>query len=72
MKKLINCVETAVWYEEDKPAESIRFIKECGFEAIDYNFGALFRDTLDVENLTSFYDKNAPTKCTASQSGRRL
>jgi sugar phosphate isomerase/epimerase len=58
MKKLINCVETAVWYEEDKPAESIRFIKECGFEAIDYNFGALFRDTLDVENLTSFYDKS--------------
>lgn len=58
MKKLNVCVETAVWYEEDQQLEGLQFIKECGFEGIDYNFGRLYRDTLDTEKLTSFYDKS--------------
>ncbi len=58
MKKLNVCVETAVWYEEDQQLEGLRFIKECGFEGIDYYFGRLYRDTLDTEKLTSFYDKS--------------
>ena len=58
MEKLTVCVETAVWYEDEKPAEGIRYIKDCGFDGIDYNFGKLYRDTLDVEKLTSFYDKS--------------
>ena len=58
MEKLTVCVETAVWYEDEKPAEGIRFIKDCGFDGIDYNFGKLYRDTLDAENLTSFYDNS--------------
>ena len=58
MKKLNVCVETAVWYEEDQQLEGLRFIKECGFEGIDYNFGRLYRDTLDTQKLTSFYDKS--------------
>ena len=31
---------------------------DCCFDGIDYNFGKLYRDTLDVEKLTSFYDKS--------------
>ena len=58
MEKLTVCVETAVWYEDEKPAEGIRYIKDCGFDGIDYNFGKLYRDTLNVEKLTSFYDKS--------------
>ena len=58
MEKLTVCVETAVWYEDEKPAKGIRYIKDCGFDGIDYNFGKLYRDTLDVEKLTSFYDKS--------------
>ena len=31
---------------------------DCCFDGIDYNFGKLYRDTLDVEKLTTFYDKS--------------
>ena len=57
--------------------ESLEYIKECGFEGIDYNFGRLYRDTLDQEKLTSFYDKSleelyeffAPLKKAMEQTG---
>ena len=32
MKKLEVSVQTARWFDEKKPAESMKLIKECGFE----------------------------------------
>lgn len=58
MKKLVIGVESAVWYDPSAPEESIRFIKECGFEAVDFSFNAMYRKTFDEETLTSFYDKS--------------
>lgn len=59
MKKLGIGVQTSkTWFNEANPAESIRFIKNCGFEVIDYNIGGLFLETFDAENLTSFFDKS--------------
>ena len=56
MKKLEISVETDGWYQEDKPEESIKYIKECGFEGIDYGMNAFFKSTFDQESLTSFFD----------------
>ena len=58
MKKLEVGVQSGNWYDESRPAESIRFIKDCGFEGIDYNINNLFDRTFDKENLTSFFDKS--------------
>lgn len=57
MKKLAIGVRSKWWYDETNPEESIRFIKECGLEAIDYGINILFDDSFDEENLTSFFDK---------------
>lgn len=58
MKKHMISVQTARWYQEDKQWESMKLIKECGFEAIDYNISNLFTATFDEENYTSFFDKS--------------
>lgn len=58
MKKLEIGVESAIWYDDERPEESIRFIKECGFETVDYDFHHLFKATFDRDKLTSFYDKS--------------
>ena len=56
MKKLEISIETDGWYKEENPEESIKFIKECGFEGIDYGMNAFFKSSFDQENLTSFFD----------------
>ena len=58
MCKLAVSVQTAKWFDETKPAESMRYIKECGFEGVDYNINSLFRVSFDEEHLTSFFDKS--------------
>lgn len=58
MRKLEIGVQSGNWYEESRPEESIRFIKECGFEGIDYNINNLYNATFDKENLSSFFDKS--------------
>lgn len=58
MRKLEVSVQSGNWYDETKPEESMRFIKDCGFEGIDYNIGNLFDQTFDKEKLTSFFDKS--------------
>lgn len=58
MKKLEVGVQSGNWYDESRPEESIRFIKECGFEAIDYNINNLYDSTFDKATLTSFFDKS--------------
>ena len=58
MKKLEIGVCTSVWYEDEHLEESLRFIRDCGFEAIDFSFDRLYNSTLDKEKLTSFYDRS--------------
>lgn len=58
MSKLEVSVQTAKWFEETDPAASMKYIKECGFESVDYNINSLFRASFDEENLTSFFDKS--------------
>jgi len=57
MKKHRISVQTAKWFDESRPAESIQYIKTCGFEALDYNINSLFRASFDEATLTSFFDK---------------
>lgn len=58
MKKLAIGVRSKWWYDETNPDESIKFIKECGFEAIDYGINGLFDASFEEEKLTSFFDKS--------------
>lgn len=58
MEKLLVGVESGFWYNPENPDESMRFIKECGFEAVDFSFNALYRQSFDTEKLTSFYDQS--------------
>ena len=53
-------VQTARWLDEQKPEESMHYIKECGFDGVDFNMNSLFRATYDEEKLTSFFDKSIP------------
>lgn len=58
MKKLAVGVQSAVWYDENNPAESIRYIKECGFETIDYGLMGPFFGSFNKETCTCFFDKS--------------
>lgn len=58
MRTLEVSVQTGNWYDEERPEESIRFIKDCGFEGLDYNINNVFDATFDAEKLTSFFDKS--------------
>ncbi len=58
MEKLLVSTESAVWFDPNRPDESLEFIKKCGFEGVDFNFQSLYRETFDPETLTSFYDKS--------------
>lgn len=51
-------VQTVPWYREDDPEGSLRYIKECGFDGVDYNMNQLFADTFNQKELTSFFDKS--------------
>ena len=57
MEKLIVSTGSSIWYDPNRPDESLEFIKKCGFEGIDFNFQSLYRKTFDPEKLTSFYDQ---------------
>ncbi len=61
MRKLEVGVQSGNWYDEKKPEESIRLIKDCGFEGIDYNICNLFDATFDAKKLTSFFDADLKT-----------
>ena len=77
MRKLEVSVQTARWFDETKPKESMKFIKECGFEGVDYNINSLFQFSFDEENMTSFFDKSleeiyeyyVPLKNAAKENG---
>ena len=56
MKNFRISTQTAPWYNEKEPFESLQFIKECGFDAIDLSLKNFFLEEYNVENLTSFYD----------------
>ena len=52
------CVQSAPWYREDAPEESIRFIRECGFEGIDYNMDLHLRpEAIQKGDMTGFFSQ---------------
>lgn len=51
-------INSEYWYDESNPEESIRYIAECGVEAIDYDFCSHFDRTFDLETMTSFFDRD--------------
>ena len=46
MMKLEVATQSGDWYDETRPEESMRFIKECGFEGIDYNINNMLATPL--------------------------
>ena len=52
MKKLEISAQTARWLDETDHRGSIKFIKECGFEALDFNINSF----LDVFISTIYLD----------------
>lgn len=52
-------VQTACWWNEKDPEGSFRFIKECGFEAVDYNIdNHLPWPAIAKGELTTFFDQS--------------
>lgn len=52
------CVQSAPWYREDAPEESIKFIHECGFEGIDYNIDLHLRpEAIQKGDMTGFFSQ---------------
>lgn len=51
-------IQSAPWYREDAPEESIKFIHECGFEGIDYNIDLHLRpDAIQKGDMTGFFSQ---------------
>ena len=54
-------VQSSSWFDEKDPQTSLRFYKECGFDAIDYNIDAHLRPGVlakqETEEYTSLFDK---------------
>ncbi len=74
-------VQTACWWNESDPEGSFRFIKECGFEAVDYNIdNHLPAACIPKGELTPFFDQSveellayyAPIKAAAEKYGIRF
>ena len=56
-------LNTDLWYDESNPEESLRYVAECGIEALDYDICSLYDNTFDKENLTSFFDQSFEDLC---------
>jgi len=61
MYKIGQCTE--VWYNENDPEESLRYIAECGIESLDYGICSFFDATFDLETMSSFFDKSIEELC---------
>lgn len=51
-------IQSAYWYDDDRPDDSIKFIKSCGFEAVDFSLEQYFKRTFNEDNLSSIYDRD--------------
>lgn len=52
-------VQSACWYSDNDPDAGFKFIKECGFEAVDFNIdNHLPPSAITKGPLTDFYDKS--------------
>lgn len=53
------CVQSGNWYKENDPEWSFRYIRECGFEGIDYNIDQFlsYNDLINYK-LTKFFDQS--------------
>ncbi len=57
-------VQSAPWFSIHDPDGSIRFIKECGFECIDFNIDTnLPGDKIRTGELTEFFDQSVEELC---------
>lgn len=53
------CIQSSVWYREEEPNESLKMIRECGFEGIDYNIDNLLPGkTIIDRTLTEFFNQS--------------
>ena len=60
-KELMLCVQSGVWYQamggDDDPESAFRFLKECGFEAVDFNLSMhLPTDQIRIGQVHGFFD----------------
>lgn len=52
-------VQSGPWYNENDPDGSFRYIRECGFEAVDFNIDTkLPGDNIRKGPLTTFFDQS--------------
>jgi len=56
---LETCVQSGSWYNESDPDGSLRFIRSCGFEGIEYNIDIFLRPRKRLEGESyPFFDKS--------------
>ena len=57
-------VQSARWFSLDDPDGSIRFIRECGFNTIDFNIDNMLPGSkISSGELTEFFDKSVAELC---------
>lgn len=57
-------VQSAPWYSDQDPDSSIRFVKESGFDAIDFNIDVhLPGDKIKTAEFTPFFDQSIEELC---------
>lgn len=53
------CVQSGNWFKEEDPEASLRFIRECGFDCIDYNIDQFLPGSaINKGELTTFFDQS--------------
>ena len=56
---LTICVQSGNWYKESDPEASLKFIRECGFEGVDYNIDNFLRPRKLLEGESyPFYEQS--------------
>ena len=50
--------QSSHWYDESSPEESIKRIRDCGFESVDYNIHCLFLPkSIRANERSAFFDQ---------------
>ncbi|MBO5868536.1 MAG: hypothetical protein J6Q54_06495 [Oscillospiraceae bacterium] len=82
VKELLKSMQTGVWYKafggDQNPEAAFAFIKDCGFEAVDFNLGdRIPSKNIRLGDLGEFYDQELeaileyyrPVKAAADKAG---
>lgn len=57
-------VQSAYWYSDKNPDACFRYIRECGFDAVDFNIDSkLPGDAIRKGPLTAFFDQSVEELC---------